>query len=145
MTIFDEISFTNDKIKKVQDKLEYLQMNIDSPRTSVMSDMPRGGGSVGNPLELYVVKKEELTDRLRALEAKRERLWEKAIELMDCAGIDKQVQDMMYYRFGYGLQWQRVATALNEKYPDGKWNVNKCFRKYREVLCKIKRVKRAIC
>lgn len=139
MTIFEEISFINDKIKKVQDKLEYLQMNIDSPRTSVMSDMPRGGGSVGNPLEQYMEKKEELTEKLAALQERLEAKWKEAVALMDKAGIDKQVQNMMYFRFGYELQWERVAYSLNKKYPNNKWNVNKCFRKYREVLCKIRR------
>lgn len=141
MTIFEKISFMNEKIKKTQDKLEFLQMNADSPRTSVISDTPRGGGNAGNPLEQYYEKKEELTEKLRALEAKRDRLWKKAVDLMNAADIDKQVQNMMFMRFGYELQWKRVAYAMNKKYPDNKWNVNKCFRKYRDVLCGIRKIK----
>lgn len=139
MNIFEEISFINEKIKKVQDKLEYLQMNIDSPRSSVMSDMPRGGGCVGNPLEQYIERKEEYEEKLHSLEKRLDNLWADAYYLMDSAKIDSQVQVMMYLRIAEGLRWEKCAQTLAKKYPDGKWNVNKCFRKYREVLSKTRR------
>lgn len=140
MTIFEEISVTKGKIEKVKDKLEYLQMKIDSPRSCVISDMPRGGGNAGNPLEQYVEKKEELMGKLARLERTLERQWIKARSLMDAANIDDQTQVMMYYRFDCGLQWEKVALALTKKYPQNRWNVNKCFRKYREVICRTRKL-----
>ena len=140
MTVFDEIVFINDKIKKVNDKLEFLQMNIDSPRSSVISDMPRGGGIAGNPLEQYIEKKEELIEKLEALENRVNRKWNEANKLMDCASIDRQTRTMMYLRFMFGMQWKVVAQTMQRKYPQNKWCVNKCFRKYRDVLCKIRKL-----
>ena len=139
MTIFDEITHLNGKIKRVQDKLELLQMKIDSPRSSVISDMPRGGGGGGNPLEDYIERKEEYEEKLRFLLNRLDKLWADAYYMMDSAKIDSQVQVMMYLRFAKGLKWEKCAETLAEKYPDGKWNENKCFRKYREVLRKIRR------
>lgn len=140
MTIFEEISCIKEKIRRTQEKIELLEMKIDSPRSCEISDMPRGGGNAGNPLEVYVEKKEELTEKLDALETKLEKLWYEALNLMKAANIDQQVQAMMYFRFIYGLQWERVAYALSKRYAGCKWNVNKCFRKYREVLCRIRRL-----
>ena len=140
MTVFDEITLLNVKIKRVQEKLDFLQMKIDSPRSSVLSDMPRGGGGAGNPLEDYIVKKEEYEEKLRFLEKRVENLWANAYYLMDNAKIDSQVQVMMYLRIAQGLRWEKCAQTLAKKYPYGKWNVNKCFRKYREVLSKTRRL-----
>ena len=141
MTIFDEIADTRGRIKKVQDKIEYLEMKADTPRSSVFSDMPKGGG-VGNPLEQYIVKKEELTEKLTALKTRLERLWRKAARQMSAVGVERQTRRMMYLRFVCGLQWEKCAVMLNEKYPNCKWNVNKCFRKYRDVLYKIRQAER---
>lgn len=142
MTIFDEIAETRGRIKKTQDKIEYLEMKADTPRSSVFSDMPKGGGGAGNPLEQYIVRKEELTEKLTALKARLERLWHKAARQMSDVGVEKQTRRMMYLRFVCGLQWEKCAVLLNEKYPNCKWNVNKCFRKYRDVLYKIRKADR---
>lgn len=142
MTIFDEIADVRDKIKEIQNKIKCLQLEAASPRSCEFSDMPKSGRNASNPIEQYYLKTEDLTNKLDALKLKFERLWQKAAYQMNMAGIDKQAQKMMYYRFVCGLQWEKCAIALDKKYPDSRWNVNKCFRVYRRVLCKMPKTKR---
>ena len=142
MTILDEIAYTVKKIKKINDKIKYLEMKADAPRSSVFSDMPKGGGVAGNPLEQYIVKKEELAEKLTASNARLERLWRKAARQMSDVGVERQTRKMIYLRFVCGFQWEKCAVMLNDKYPNCKWNVNKCFRKYRDVLYKIRQAER---
>lgn len=139
MTIFDRIANLRDRIVKTRDKLEFLEMKADTPRSSVFSDMPKGAYNASNPLEQYMIEKEEAEERLKTLKAKFDRLWEKASHQMDTLGIDEQVKFMMYLRFCRGLKWEKCATALNDKYPTSRWNTNKCFRKYRDVLYRFRK------
>ncbi len=137
MTIFDEIAYARDKIIKTNDRIKYLTMVADSPPSCSFSDMPKGSRNVSNPIERYCIKKEELEEKLDSLEEKLLRLWQKAAHQMNVAGIDKQAQKMMYFRFVCGMQWEKCSKELGKKYPDSKWNVNKCFRVYRKVLYKM--------
>ena len=138
MTVFDEISRTCDKLKKVQDDIEYIQYLASTPRSCELSDMPKGGGNAGNPLEQYMIKREKLEYRCKMLTERLEMQWKRAIYQMNAAGLDEQCQKMMYYRFRCNLPWKKCASKLDKKYPNCKWNPNKCFRKYREVLYKIR-------
>lgn len=140
MTIFDEIAITYTKVKRVEEKLEYIRYQASTPKSSILSDMPKGGGTVGNPLEEYLIKQEELVEKHKYLEDKLERQWARAVHQMNIAKIDKQSKTMMYYRFKCNMQWKKCAAELDRKYPNCKWNVNKCFRKYRDVLCRIRKV-----
>ena len=142
MCVFDEILQVKEKFNFVQDKIEYLQIKADSPRSSIISDMPKGGRHDGNPLEEYIVRKEELSEKLARYKAMLDELWEEAFYQMKLAEIDEQLKAMMILRFSYGLKWEKCATTLNKKFPDGKWTTGKCFRKYREVLRRIEAVER---
>ena len=138
MTIFDDIATTVKRIKRVREKLEYIRMEADTPRSSVYSDMPKGGRNVGNPLEQYMIKQEELQERLTRLQARLEKEWMYAARLMNRAGVDKQTRKMMYLRFISGMQWEKCAAELDRLYPGNRWNVNKCFRRYRQVQCAVR-------
>lgn len=142
MTIFDEIANVRKKISRTQDKLESLRTTATTPKTSVYSDMPRGGGNVSNPIELYIIKSEELTEKLEILKLKLHNLWGKAASQMLTVNVDNQAMQMMYFRFYQGFKWNKCATLLDELYPNNNWNANKCFRKYREVLYKLRRLER---
>lgn len=142
MTIFDRIANLRGRIIKTQDKLKLIEMKAGSPRSSVFSDMPKGVFNVSNPLEQYMIDKEETAEKLKALESDFSKLWTKALCQMDDAGIDEQVKYMMYLRFHCGLQWKKCAATLNAAYPENKWSENKCFRKYREVLYRVRQEKK---
>lgn len=125
------------RISKIDEKIELLRFNIDSPRSSVISDMPKGGGTHGNPLEEYVIKLEELENKQKRLTAVLAELFKEVRSTMTKAGIDDQARDMMKYRFYHGLKWKDCAIIMNKKYSQNGWNVNKCFRVYRAILYKI--------
>lgn len=142
MTIFDEISFTVSKIKKIQEKIEYLEMQASTPRSSVFSDMPKGGGNASNPLEQYMIKKEKQIERLKPWKKRLNRQWAKAVYQMNSVKIDKQTQKMMYLRYYCGLPWKQCAKELDKEFPNCKWNDNKCFRKLSEVLYRFRQYSR---
>ena len=125
------------RLNEIDEKIELLQFNIDSPRSSVISDMPKGGGPRGNPLEEYVIKLEELENKRKRINAVLVELFKEVCSTMAKAGIDDQAREMMKYRFYHGQQWKACAVIMNKKYPQSNWNVNKCFRVYRAILCKI--------
>lgn len=125
------------RINEIDEKIETLKFNIDSPRSSVISDMPKGGGTRGNPLEEYVIKLEELENKRKRINAVLVELFKELRSTMAKAGIDDQACEMMKYRFYHGLQWKACAAVMNKKHPKNNWNVNKCFRVYRAILYKM--------
>ena len=137
MTIFEKISDTRQQIEEIKEKIMLSEVQACSPKSGKITGMPQGGGDVVNPIDKHLERKERLEGRLRVLEDKLSQQWEQALHLMKKARIDEQTQKMMYYRFYWGIQWKKCAEKLDKKYPDCKWNENKCFRKYREVLTKI--------
>lgn len=139
MTVFDRIQSTYKRLKREEEKLSTLQIKAGVPRTSVFSDMPKGGGSTINAFDQYLIDQEELEKKIRVLKGRMNRQWEKALKQMQYSNIDEQSQKMMYYRFVKGMQWEKCATQLAKDFPDCKWNVGKCFRRYREVLYKIRK------
>ena len=143
MTIFDEIDSVNKKLNKIKEKIWFLQIEAESPRTSIISDMPKGSGGTSNLLENYIIKKEKYVAKRDTLELRLDNLWQRAFHQMSEVGVDEQVQKMMYLRFGRCLQWEKCANELVKLYPESKWNVNKCFRKYRDVLYRLRKLNRS--
>ncbi len=132
MIILDEMAAIIKKIKKEQEKLLFLELQATTPKSPTYSDMPKGGGNASNPIEQYAIKKEELQGKIDVLKDKLESLWNEAEKQMQ--GVDEQTKALMLYRFKNGFRWEKCSKKMQRKYPDGKWNLNKCFRKYREVL-----------
>ena len=130
--IFNEIASLSKKIKEIQEKILFLELQATTPKSPAYSDMPKGGGCAINPIEQYAIRKEEFQRKIDVLNDKLERLWGEAEKQMQ--GIDEQTKVLMYYRFKIGFRWEKCSKKMQRKYPDGKWNLNKCFRKYREVL-----------
>lgn len=138
--IFDEIVDTRERIKQVQEKLDYIRLQASTPRSPTLSDMPKGGGGVDTSLERYIIKQEELAEKIKTLKTRLNKQWTESVHLMSLAKINEQDQKMMYLRFGCGMQWEKCADELNKLYPTNRWNIGKCFREYRKTLQKIKNV-----
>ena len=136
MTIFDKISNTRQRIERIEEKIIVLEMQATTPKSGEITGMPRGGGSPINPLDQYLERKERFEKQLKEAVRLLELQWKRADLEMNKAGVDEQTQKMMYYRFYKGMSWRKCAAKLNNLYPECKWNENKCFRKYREVLSK---------
>lgn len=138
MTIFDEIANTQKKIIRTKESIAYLNLQAKTPRSSILSDMPKGGGGLSNPIEQYIFKKEKEEQRLKKLEHRLNVLWSVAVRQMTAAKISKQTQKMMYLRFVSKMRWEKCAKELDAEFPNCKWNINKVFREYRKVLCSVR-------
>ena len=139
--IFEKISNTYDRIEKVKEKIIVLEMQACTPKSGEITGMPKDGRNASNPIETYLEKKEELEEKLNLLNARFKHQWKQALHLMKCADIKRQTRYMMYLRFCKGLPWKKCNAIMQEKYPNGKWNENKCFREYRNTLIKVRRVR----
>lgn len=143
MTIFDKITSTHQRIERVCEKLLYLELKSGTPRSGEITGMPRdSGGGASNPFDSYLERKEKLEAEIATLNERLDYLWKQANSLMSKANIDAQTKKMMFLRFCKGMQWKKCARSLDEQFPNCKWNENKCFRKYREVLWKIRQIER---
>ena len=140
--VFEKLSNIHQEIEEVKEKIAILEMQACSPKSGEITGMPRGGGDASNPIELYLERKERLEEKLEALTARFKSQWKQAVRLMKLANINEQTRYMMYLRFYEGLPWKKCNKALQKKYPNGKWNENKCFREYRSVLICVRKAKR---
>ena len=139
MTIFEKISDARDRIENLREKLFCLEVQSVTPKTSEITGMPKDFGNASNPLEQYLIRKEELERKLGVQVVLFEKSWKYAVRRMNAAKIEDQKQQMMYLRFYIGLKWKDCNAQLQKRYPDDNWNINKCFRVYREVLYRIRR------
>lgn len=137
MTIFDKIADTYQQIQSLYNKLFFLEVQATTPKSGEITGMPKEGGSTTNPIERYIIRKEEIQAKIHAKENTLKELWKCALDLMKQAGVDGQTIKMMYMRFCRGMLWKECAAKMNKLFPNCTWNENKCFRKYREVLTKV--------
>lgn len=140
--IFDRISNTHQRIERIREKIFVLETQVCTPKSGEITGMPKDGSGAGNSIELYLERKEKLEAQLNALNERFQNLWEKTVRLMKAANIDSQTRALMYLRFIKHLQWEKCNLEMQKKYPDSNWNINKCFRKYREVRYKIRKLQK---
>lgn len=138
MTILDEIAYTYQRLKRARERLADFEASQDTPRSSVFSDTPKGAWNVSNPLEESYIRKEELINKCKEIEARLEAQWHKAVLQMNAAHINKQVQKMFFLRFCCAMKWEKCAQALDKEFPNCHWNANKCFREYRNAVIKLR-------
>lgn len=141
--IFDKITNTYQRIEEIKEKIIVMELQVSTPKSGEITGMPKDGSNAGNPIEMYLERKEKLEEKLNVLNDRFKKQWKQAVHLMKLANINEQTRYMMYLRFYKGLPWKKCNSRLEEKYPDGKWNENKCFREYRNTLIKVRRVKQA--
>ncbi len=138
---FDECLELTRKIKEKEELICELKARVFTPRNQVISDMPRGGGGE-NEIEKYIIKLEKLETLVKRLKDKRNDKWHLIIVSMSNCGImEKETVNLLHLRFYNGLSWEVCSKRMHGLYPDGKWNLNKCFRVYRSVLYKLNKAK----
>ena len=142
MAIFEKITNTYQRIEEIKEKIIVLEMQACAPKSGEITGMPMGGGDVSNPIEMYLERKEKLEGKLGVLNERLNNQWKQALYLMRVADIKRQTRYMMYLRFYKGLPWEKCNEIMQEKYPNSKWNENKCFREYRKVLIGVRKAKR---
>ena len=140
--IFEKMSKTYQRIEEIKEKIFVLEMHATTPKSGEITGMPKDFGVVSNPADMYLEKKEELEEKLDILKDRFKSQWKQAVHLMKLADIKRQTRYLMYLRFCKGLPWKKCNSEMQEKYPNGKWNENKCFREYRNTLIKVRRVRK---
>ena len=140
--IFEKMANTYQRIEEIKEKIIVLEMQACTPKSGEITGMPMDSNNASNPIDMYLERKEKLEEKLEVLNDRFKSQWKQAIHLMKLAGIKRQTRYLMYLRFCKGLPWKKCNTIMQEKYPNSKWNENKCFREYRNTLIKVRKVKR---
>ena len=140
MRQLDKILDLRRDIYSIEERLVELRQ-ITQPKAQVISDMPRGGGERKNLIEEYVIKAEKLERKLRRKRAELDNRWSEVVCVFNEAGVTQAQQTMMKERFYNAKPWKVCVKSMQKVYPDSKWNEQKLFRMYRDVLYKINRMK----
>ena len=135
-----ELDWCFELAKKIRDKnetLAELKLRVASPKNQIYSDMPKGGGAYRNPNDEYLIKAERIKSQIERLQFQLNEWWGVVSEIFDKCGVtDNETITLMRLRFYNGLVWNKCVKIMQQDFPDGKWNANKCFRVYRKVLYK---------
>ena len=113
------------EIDDLTEKLYELRAVILSPKSQVITGMPRGSGGTEQPMDRYLIKSEQLDKKRTELIKQHCQLW----QIIKPNGTEQEIE-LMFKRFFEGKSWNRCVNELNAKY--GEWNINKAFRIYRK-------------
>ena len=133
----DCLSLAKDILQKEEEIAEW-KLAAMSAKNQIITDMPKGGAQQ-NVMENYMLRLEKLEKEKGLLVRKQQGKWQSVIHLLQRAGIqeDSPCVEMLRIRFMQGYSWNKCVKKMCKKYPDGKWNANKCFRTYSSILHKI--------
>lgn len=136
MRELDECLRLSRKIAETKEKIEELKALAMSPRNQIISDMPKGGGTI-NAAESYIIRLEKYEKTLEALRDKRSEEWLKVCEAFAVYNHRKaEIKTLLWLRFCNGYSWKRCIDEMAKVFPNETWNANKCFRLYRGFLHK---------
>lgn len=123
------------EIEDIDERISEIEARCISPKGQRITGMPRGG-TIGNQTENYMVKLEALASRRIKLVNLRFEAWKEAQSIFTENSVNSEYIQLLWYRFFCGYQWKVCNEFMKEKYPDHKWNINKCFRVYRSITKK---------
>lgn len=132
MIELDECLRAKRKIAEIEEKIEALKAVILAPKNQVITGMPRGGNSLDNSIDRYMVRLEVLESQKKRMVDYHLKNWVAFVEKAEQAGISDQEKHLMFLRFGYGYPWSKCLDVMQSLYGD--WNINKVFRVYRRIL-----------
>ena len=137
MRELDECLRITRKINEIRERIEELKSMAMTPRNQIISDMPKGGGTM-NATENYIIRLEKLESQIKLLQKERAEAWNVVSDMLHELNRREEVKTMLWLRFCNGYSWKKCVAKLEEKYPSETWNTNKCFRIYRSFLHKIR-------
>ncbi len=125
------------EIKELDGRIVELELAVRAPKAQPMNDMPHAT-TRQNIIEGYIIRKEKLFSKKYKLEAELDAAWNRAKAQLTAAGVGHDGIDLTRLRMYHGLSWKRCTEIMKKKY--GKWNENKTFRIYREIVTKLKKL-----
>lgn len=105
------------RIDNTEKRLEALELSVGAPATPSYSGMPGGGGDRSSEQERYMIKKDEIQEKLDNMYAEENRRREEIedlIELMEKPN-EQTVIEMHYLD---GAKWRVISVALYGEEPD---------------------------
>lgn len=133
----DECLRLSRQIIKNRESLEELKALSMSPKSQIITDMPKGGGMNINIAENYLIKMEKLEKDYIDMCGNRAEKWKKAVEIFEEHHQPKENTKMLWFRFYAGYSWKKCASHMAEAFPNSNWSVDKCFRVYRRIMYNI--------
>lgn len=137
MTVFDESLKLRQQINDIEEKLYDIKGKIRYPKTFSFSDEPRGCSGDGNSIDRYITQVEKLETKKLSCEARLIALWINIDADMESCNIPESDRTLMKLRFNHGYSWRKCQDIMKEK-EGNKWNENRIFRVYRNVVKKLK-------
>lgn len=139
MKQLDEILRLRREIDELRERISELKA-MTQPKAQVISDMPRGGGERKNTIEEYVIKSEKLREKLACKLVEFDEKWDGISRTFIKANLTVAQCTMMEARFRKAMPWRLCVKHMCNVYPSSKWNEQKLFRMYRNVLYKISKI-----
>lgn len=127
------------KIKDIEDDILELESRTMSPKNQIITNMPKGGGSQDSGQDRYLIKLEKLQAQKNYWCGILNSKWNIAkLVLINSANVkDVRTFELLKLRFYYGYPWKVCAAKMKKEHPEEKWNINKCFREYRNIMHKL--------
>ena len=101
----------NDEIKHIEEEIEKLKYRAISPRSPIISDMPKGSPIENDKMAALMIRFEELEVRYKDL---LNQLLEKQHIIEDMiASLEPLERDLVRYRYIDGLPWFKIQQKLN--------------------------------
>lgn len=125
----------HDKIRDENDRLEEIKSSIKYPKGQGFSDNPRVS-SGSNPIENYLVLKENCEEKIARLETKLADAWKTILIALKKANVGNEAIHLFFLRYNCGFQWGDCAIEMKRIFGD-KWNVNRVFRIHRQTVEKL--------
>lgn len=125
-------------IRAKDESILTIRYRTMSPKNQVLTGMPiGGGGGKSTAMDNYLIRVEKLNKAKERLQKQLDCEWNNVVGIFADHGItDAEMIALMQYRFYFGYPWKKCSAKMQEEYPKGRWNINKCFRTYRDILHK---------
>lgn len=140
MNEFEECRHLVERIQRKYEKIEYIREKLYAPKAQIITGMPRGGAS-DNSIEKYLSDIEEEEAKIKSLKQILSEKWFDIVERLYRENVKDENILLMQERFLNCRPWVKCAEYMQQQFPQSKWNVNKCFRVYRDNIYKLNKKK----
>lgn len=124
----------NKKIAETDDKILEIRERVTSPKNQIISDMPRGGGTMENALDNALSKIEHYETRKAYLNDLLVSDWLICEDILISCNISPEQIELFRYRYFYALPWKKCIAAMAKHYSNESWSESKGYRLHREAL-----------
>lgn len=126
------------KIREIDEQIVEIKTRAMSPKSQIITGMPKGSGFLGSCTDEYIAKLERLEAEKKRRVKERSLLWTETVDILLKENVHHEHIQLLKYRFFCGLPWKQCCTLMCKNYADSGYNINKIFRVYRAILQKFR-------